>query len=721
MAFALVGSRGAASQGASGAAVTPAWGAGESRTAGNLLICTVAVTGTATAAATPSGWQAFKIPGTSCGIALFHKIAAGGDAAPTIAAITSGVIAAQLSEYSGSDPAPQNDFGNSVGTSSPRTATLTGGTGDTSPGDLIIMLGADFRSAARTPSDTWTSNNGTPVLAGSNNGVSSAHHYSFGAIVNATGIEPTNSTVIMTCSTTTSVTGLAVGGMTFKQFTGPSLQTVDLGLISVTAAVYAPTVIPDQFLTVPQVVSASALYAPTLAVGPVAVSLGLVDSPSAVYAPTVVAGYAATVLADSPVAYWRAGEPSGSVLDSIGSAHGTVSGTVTRDVTGLIAAASDDGAIQPAASGYVSGALAAPVGNVFTVEAWLKVPAFGPTSFITFFSTKGTLSNISIGLARATSPAGFIYRIKGYIYDGAVYDVVAESGDNALVAGQTYHVVWTRAGTSPSSLNKIYVNGVDQGVVASSSQVVVNTDTTFYIGGWEGTAETWNDKIDEVALYNTALSAARVLAHYNAGAAAAGPQTITLPLIDAGPALYAPSLAVGPVGVSIGLITSTSAVYAPTLAVGAVTVSLGLVSVTAAVYAPAITVGAVGVSLDLVDSGNALYPPTLTQLLGAPVWTTPADGVGIGAQPALTFLIPTGGGPLHFQMELDDNAGFSSADVIDSSTSQTGWEYWNGSGWAAVPVGGVSSSFAGNEARHTPPSPLTSGTYYRRVRAGVVS
>jgi hypothetical protein len=226
MAFALVGTIGVASQGAVTSAVTPAWGTSENRTAGNLLICFVAVTGVTTQAVTPSGWTQGPSQGAnSCSTTIFYKIAAGADAAPTIAAITSGIIAAQLAEFSGnatSSPIDQNSSGGS--TSSPVTVNLV--TPDVASGELLVMAGADFRSAARTPTDSLTSNNATITAAGNNNGVSSANHYSFGYSL-ATTSNASGDTAVMTCSVTTSITGLAISAASFK-LAPPPLALPDL-------------------------------------------------------------------------------------------------------------------------------------------------------------------------------------------------------------------------------------------------------------------------------------------------------------------------------------------------------------------------------------------------------------------------------------------------------------------------------------------------------------
>ena len=209
-AIALVGSRGAAVQAASGVALTT-WAYGQTPTAGNTLVATVTVTGSATLPTTPSGWSIGKqVAGTSTSATVYYKVAAGSDGVPTIAAITSGLIAGQLSEYSGVGLIDQS--GSATSTSSPVTATAGGANAAT--GELLICAGADCRSTARASNDTWTSNDGTVTLAGSNNGTSSVNHYSFGAIVGTTAT--TAQTSVMTLSITTSITGLAVVNVSFK-------------------------------------------------------------------------------------------------------------------------------------------------------------------------------------------------------------------------------------------------------------------------------------------------------------------------------------------------------------------------------------------------------------------------------------------------------------------------------------------------------------------------
>ena len=104
------------------------------------------------------------------------------------------------------------------------------------------------------------------------------------------------------------------------------------------------------------------------------------------------------------------------------------------------------------------------------------------------------------------------------------------------------------------------------------------------------------------------------------------------------------------------------------------------------------------------------------------VWTTPPDGEGIDQRETFAFLMrPPMAGPMHFEINLDKVATFDGPDliVVKSHLDQMGWEYWNGE-WMTVPQSGVPEMFAGNEARYTMQVSLSAGTWFRRVRTGVI-
>lgn len=146
--------------------VAPAWGTGETRAAGNLLVLWCAAFGVSpTIPATPSGWTLLvSRTANFSATAVFFKIASGGDAAPTL----SGAFRywAQLGEFTTGPGSPidQTASATGVGNVSPGVATAAGN--DATVGELLLgsfsmynNLGAHvpitgaFNNATHTPAD----------------------------------------------------------------------------------------------------------------------------------------------------------------------------------------------------------------------------------------------------------------------------------------------------------------------------------------------------------------------------------------------------------------------------------------------------------------------------------------------------------------------------------------------------------------------------------------
>ena len=221
MTIALVGAVGAVSTGTSGQAVPVAWGTGANRTAGNLLLLHVAVTGSATLPAAPSGWfVGITRAGTTCSAAVFYRYAAGADAAPTVAAITSGIINARLSEFSG--PGLSLDQTSvASGITSPQKATHAAA--DPTVGVLLASAVALIVSGNKSLAlDTATYTNATATST-SNSASNTASHYNFGYGLSTANTVPDADAQAFT---TTNVTGTAVVLATFRQRIGGSVGAV---------------------------------------------------------------------------------------------------------------------------------------------------------------------------------------------------------------------------------------------------------------------------------------------------------------------------------------------------------------------------------------------------------------------------------------------------------------------------------------------------------------
>lgn len=220
-----------------------------------------------------------------------------------------------------------------------------------------------------------------------------------------------------------------------------------------------------------------------------------------------VAQYAATVLADNPVAYYRLNESPGSTVavDSSGNANnGFYEGSPTLGVTGLIPGS--DTAVD-----FTNGDVVVPdtaqlnfVSAPYTLEAWVKGTPLSTTPGQTNRIWDKALGGFDMG----------------YGYDVAL-NYVRMFGANPIGNFDTttslpsYTVNYVVAVSNGTGTGLIYVNGV---LVASGPQIASKAYTgAAHIGAASDGGARFAGVIDEVAVYNYALTATQILAHYEAG------------------------------------------------------------------------------------------------------------------------------------------------------------------------------------------------------------
>ena len=222
-------------------------------------------------------------------------------------------------------------------------------------------------------------------------------------------------------------------------------------------------------------------------------------------AATSSAGYASTVLADGPAAFWRLGETSGTTAaDSAGSTPGTYTNAPTLGVAGLLPADPASRAVDlDGVNDYVRVADAASLRltSTISIEAWVRprsLPAAG-------------------GYASLVSKPGAYQlrfnanRIEFSVWQGTARRSVLAPAD-AVPAGAAAHVVAVYDGAA----QRIYVNGTQVASVARTGAIDSTTEA-LRIGTYSGTAQFYAGVVDEVAVYAAPLSAARVQAHRGAG------------------------------------------------------------------------------------------------------------------------------------------------------------------------------------------------------------
>jgi Concanavalin A-like lectin/glucanases superfamily/Right handed beta helix region len=228
--------------------------------------------------------------------------------------------------------------------------------------------------------------------------------------------------------------------------------------------------------------------------------------------------YRDAVAADSPVAYYRMDEISGSRAGTSGSYQGSpklgASSLLNSDSADK--SVDFDGSNDRITANAVTGMS---TWRGISFEAWIEVTRNAPSSeeHIVQFSTSsgghapGLFHDNSNKLKWAT----------GSTTDFAIADKVTS-------LNTVYHVVGT---TGENDVSKLYINGVLQnatGVMkerpSSSSQFSVGAD---YDGS--NAVSFWKGRLDEVAVYDYALSQAQVSNHYHAGNGSPSSTTTTNP------------------------------------------------------------------------------------------------------------------------------------------------------------------------------------------------
>ncbi len=241
------------------------------------------------------------------------------------------------------------------------------------------------------------------------------------------------------------------------------------------------------------------------------------DAPVAVSDPTA---FSSQVLANQPVGYWRLGETSGTIATNLGSlgTDGNYSGP-TLGVTGAIAgntAANFDGVNDSVNLGTFD-----VNGTGLTMTAWFNADDFDTHDQRLISKALSTGSNQAQDhwwmLSTMQSGSDYVLRLR--VQAGGTTDtLIASSG--ALSANQWNFAAATYDQTTGSM--QLYLNGTLVGSKTHSTGGAVNTDPTqtVMIGANPNGYGYFDGRIDEVAVFDKAISQSQLQAIYNSTAGA---------------------------------------------------------------------------------------------------------------------------------------------------------------------------------------------------------
>jgi len=151
--------------------------------------------------------------------------------------------------------------------------------------------------------------------------------------------------------------------------------------------------------------------------------------------------------------------------------------------------------------------------SAFSISAWIKMDDIYRFRILSKYQAPNYEYQFDVGSGS---------RLELYIFDGTKYR--ARLFNTALNTGQWYHVAATYSGVGGTNAQngiKIYVDGVrvDDTTDTNGTYVAMhNTTANVYIGRIHSTYA--NGKMDEVAVFNSELSASNVTSIYNSGSPA---------------------------------------------------------------------------------------------------------------------------------------------------------------------------------------------------------
>jgi hypothetical protein len=232
--------------------------------------------------------------------------------------------------------------------------------------------------------------------------------------------------------------------------------------------------------------------------------------------------YDELVEASAPALYLRLGESSGARADSAGGPSAqAMGGTVSREAEGAIEG-DTNGAARLADGSYLRVVTpeALADSDELTLECWFRAD-----------DTSRTAPILEIAGEERPAPHVWAFDSGDKVFanfvgaDDASHTVM--SGEGVVTADEWHHVVATYDGMRGT----LYLDGRRIGDTAMSGALL--SGETFFVGHrdarGESEAVSFAGAIDEVAIYDHALSAATIARHHDAGA---GPIENTFPLFS---------------------------------------------------------------------------------------------------------------------------------------------------------------------------------------------
>lgn len=227
--------------------------------------------------------------------------------------------------------------------------------------------------------------------------------------------------------------------------------------------------------------------------------------------------YSALTLFNTPVGYWKLNDTNGTAVDaSTNARNGSYGGGYTQSVTGALLNDSDTSVTFNGTTGIVNGIgdntsfnFAHTTGH-FSISAWVKLRDYTQATTQTVVATTSSTAN---GFSLHYDGAN--QRYEAYFSGSGANQGLANTGVTLVSDNDWHHVVYTADATT----GRIYVDGTQLGTGAIAAVGAGNSDFALGIGAANSgvAAQFFDGSIDEVAIFDHALSLQQIKNFYQAG------------------------------------------------------------------------------------------------------------------------------------------------------------------------------------------------------------
>jgi hypothetical protein len=218
-------------------------------------------------------------------------------------------------------------------------------------------------------------------------------------------------------------------------------------------------------------------------------------------------------LTDNIISYWKMDEAAGNLQDETNAHDATYNGALYSQTGKINTSIGFDGDNDYANVGHLS---EIEDGDDFTVSAWIRGHAWDDGVRCTFFS--GDIAGNNRSVTIRVDPADS--KVEMYVWNTLNVGHTIKGGTALTANGATwYHVV----GTYDGSNLKLYVNGSSDAVAVAHTGNLDDITGDYRIGSCGDGSQFFHGEIDEVGLWDRAITSAEVTSLYNSGAGWAYP------------------------------------------------------------------------------------------------------------------------------------------------------------------------------------------------------